>query len=123
MWFTIHEHGLDRLGAKIAENCAQARYLADRIAATPGLDLMAPLGLNIVCFRARAPGLDGPALDRLNLAIVATLQRRGVAAPSTTRIGGAVAIRVNLTNHRTRRSDLDALIAAVTTLAPDLATR
>jgi hypothetical protein len=27
---------------------------------------MAPVALNIVCFRLRAPGLDQPALDRLN---------------------------------------------------------
>ncbi|MSP82745.1 MAG: cytochrome D ubiquinol oxidase subunit I [Alphaproteobacteria bacterium] len=119
VWITIKEHGLARLGAKIAENCAQARHLADRIAATPGLELLAPVGLNIVCFRACPPGKDAADLDRLNLHIVATLQERGLAAPSTTRVGEATAIRVNLTNHRTRRADLDALVVDILAIAAE----
>ena len=65
---------------------------------------MAPVALNIVCFRLRAPGLDDAGLDRLNAEIVADLQESGVAAPSTTTLGGRTAIRVCLTNHRTRRA-------------------
>ena len=38
------------------------------------------------------------------------LQESGVAAPSTTRIGGRLAIRVNITNHRTRFEDLDLVL-------------
>ena len=123
VWFTLKEHGTRRLGAAIERNCEQARYLAARIAAEPRLELMAPVALNIVCFRLRAPGLDEAGLDRLNAEIVADLQESGVAAPSTTTLGGRTAIRVCLTNHRTRQSDLDLLIDAVLTFgerrAPD----
>ncbi len=61
VWFALKEHGARRLGAMIERNCDQARYLAARIAAEPRLELMAPVALNIVCFRLRAPGLDEPA--------------------------------------------------------------
>lgn len=74
---------------------------------------MAPVSLNIVCFRYRAPGLDDAALDALNAEIVADVQESGIAAPSTTRIGGALATRVNITNHRSRREDFDILVAAL----------
>jgi aromatic-L-amino-acid decarboxylase len=117
VWFTIKEHGLARLGETIEDNCRQAAYLAERVAATPGLELLAPATLNIVCFRAHPPGAAD--IDALNLRIVASLQRRGLAAPSTTRILGAIAIRVNLTNHRTTLADLDALIAHVRALAAE----
>ena len=40
--------------------------------------------------------------------------------PSTTRIRGQLAIRVNLTNHRTRRSDLELLVAAVRRVGADM---
>jgi glutamate/tyrosine decarboxylase-like PLP-dependent enzyme len=113
VWFTLKEHGARRLGAMIERNCEQARYLAARIAAEPRLELMAPVALNIVCFRLRAPGLDDAGLDRLNAALVADLQESGIAAPSTTTLGGRTVIRVRLTNHRTRLSDLDILIEAV----------
>jgi hypothetical protein len=52
-------------------------------------------------------------LDALNENIVADLQEQGIAAPSTTRIHGHLAVRVNITNHRSRREDFDLLIRAV----------
>jgi glutamate/tyrosine decarboxylase-like PLP-dependent enzyme len=116
VWFTLLTHGLDRLGAAIAENCAQARYLGERAAATPELELLAPVSLNVVCFRFRDGHLAPPELDRLNAAIVADLHEGGIAAPSTTRVGGALAIRACLCNHRTERSDLDALVDGVLAL-------
>jgi glutamate/tyrosine decarboxylase-like PLP-dependent enzyme len=77
---------------------------------------MAPVALNIVCFRYRQPGLTVEALDRINGEIVIALQERGVAAPSTTRLEDGLAIRVNITNHRSRLADFDALMEAVVSL-------
>ncbi len=107
-WFTLKVHGTEKLGAEIARSCALAQYLKARIEAEPRLELMAPVALNIVCFRYR-----GSDPDRLNAAIVADLQEQGVAAPSTTRIGGALAIRACLINHRTQPRDIDALVDGV----------
>jgi hypothetical protein len=53
------------------------------------------------------------ALNQLNGDIVMDLQERGVAAPSTTKLHGLLAIRVNITNHRTTFADIDLLIDAV----------
>lgn len=111
VWFSLKEHGLERLGEKIADNCRQARLLADRVRATPELELLAPVSLNIVCFRYRKG--EPAALDTLNSDIVVALQEKGIAAPSTTRLGGKLAIRVNLTNHRTTDADLEILLDAV----------
>ena len=113
VWFTLQTLGLDRLGAAIARNCAQAAYLAGQVAAAPELELMAPAPLNIVCFRYLDPTLAPAGLDRLNGRIVVELQERGIAAPSTTRIGGRLAIRACLCNHRTELTDLEALRAGV----------
>ena len=74
---------------------------------------MAPVALNVVCFRFRAQGAGATALDRLNEGIVADLQESGVAVPSTTILAGRTAIRVCLTNHRTTQGDLDVLLDAV----------
>ncbi len=112
VWFTLKEHGTRRLGAAIADNCRQAVHLATRVLEQPQLQLMAPVALNIVCFRLRAPGLDPQAADRLNGEVVADLQESGIAAPSTVRLPGGLAIRVNLTNHRTTDADLDLLLEA-----------
>jgi len=113
VWAQFADHGVDRLAAMIERNVDQAAWLAAQVEAAPDLELLAPAMLNICCFRFRAPGLDGAALDALNGEIVVRLQEEGTAAPSTTRIGGALAIRVNLTNHRTQISDLHMLLDEV----------
>ena len=97
----------------ISQTCRIARYLEARIVAEPRLELLAPVPLNIVCCRYRGDGTPNADLDALNTAIVADVQESGVAAPSTTRIDGRVAIRAAIFNHRTAESDVDALITAV----------
>jgi aromatic-L-amino-acid decarboxylase len=107
-WFTLKTYGADRIGAEIARSCGLARYLAERVAAEPRLELLAPVALNIVCFRFRAADPD-----RINAGIVAELHESGIAAPSTTMIEGRLAIRACLINHRTQPADIDTLLAAV----------
>jgi aromatic-L-amino-acid decarboxylase len=115
VWFTLKEHGNDRLGGAIRHSCDLAARLAERIRAEPELELLAPVGLNIVCFRYLAPGLERAALDRFNEELVMDIQESGIAVPSTTRIDGAFAIRAALINHRTRGEDIEALVSATLT--------
>jgi len=107
-WFTLKTHGLGRIGRAIEGSCVLAKYLEGRILALPQLELMAPVALNIVCFRHR-----GADPDSLNAGIVARLQESGLAAPSTTILEGRLAIRAALVNHRTRKEDLDRMLEAV----------
>ncbi|MDR3390655.1 MAG: aspartate aminotransferase family protein [Sulfuriferula sp.] len=106
-WFTLQVYGADRLGESIAKTCALGQYLKQRIEATPELELLAPVALNIVCFRYRCTDAD-----KVNAAIVIAIQESGIAAPSSTTINGKLAIRAAIVNHRTDTADIDALIAA-----------
>jgi aromatic-L-amino-acid decarboxylase len=107
-WFTLKTFGTEKLGAVIARCCALAGYLERRIQAEPRLELLAPVNLNIVCFRYRADDAN-----KVNGEIVVSLQESGIAAPSTTVLDDQLAIRVAIVNHRTDNCDIDMLIAAV----------
>lgn len=107
-WFTLKVYGIDALGAMISRTCELARYLEIRIATSRELELLAPVSLNIVCFRYR-----GEDPNRLNARIVADLHESGISAPSTTVIGNRLAIRAAIVNHRTEPRDIDALLMAV----------
>ena len=107
-WFTLKTFGTEKLGAVIARCCALAGYLERRIQAEPRLELLAPVNLNIVCFRYRADDAN-----KVNGEIVVSLQESGIAAPSTTVLDDQLAIRVAIVNHRTDTCDIDMLIAAV----------
>jgi aromatic-L-amino-acid/L-tryptophan decarboxylase len=109
-WFTLKVHGTDAIGAVISRTCALARHLALKVIATPELELLAPVQLNIVCFRYRHADAD-----RLNASIVIDLQESGIVAPSTTKIGNHLAIRAAIVNHRTDTCDVEALVKAAVT--------
>lgn len=114
VWMTLKAYGADRLGAVVDQCCALAQRLAAHVTAEPALELLAPVPLNIVCFRVRPRGVGGAdGLDRLNADIVADLQEAGIAAPSTTTLGGKLAIRAAIVNHRTTERDIDQLVPAV----------
>lgn len=117
-WFTIQVYGTDKLGAVISQTCELAQYLAGCIAASAVLELLAPVSLNIVCFRfiGKADQNAADAVSRTeacntrNAQIVVALQEGGSVAPSSTTINGQLAIRAAIVNHRTQQRDLDDLI-------------
>jgi aromatic-L-amino-acid/L-tryptophan decarboxylase len=110
VWFTIKEHGAEGLACAIERNCEQARYLEERLERDPLFELVAPVDLQIVCFRPRIAGLNEDVLDRLTDESVIRLQESGVAVISSTTVGGRRAMRVNITNHRTQQADLDVML-------------
>ena len=114
VWVTLKTYGADRLGEMVETCCDIARYLAARVEREPTLELMAPVTLNIVCFRLLRKGAD---LDALNALLVEDLQEAGIAVPSTTLIDGHRAIRAAIVNHRTTQADADAMIDGLLTLA------
>lgn len=114
-WFTLKAYGSERLGEMISGTCVLARYLAQGIDARPELERLAPVSLNIVCFRYLCADAD-----RVNAELVIALQESGIAAPSTTTIDGRLAIRVAIVNHRTTTADLDALLKATLAFAANL---
>ena len=119
MWSHLREHGADKLGDAVLRNVEQARELARAVEEAADFELLAPQSLQIVAFRF--VGGKPADLDALNQSLVVELQERGIAAPSTTRVGGNLAIRVNITNHRTRAEDLELLLREARKVGAELA--
>ncbi len=118
VWFLLVEHGTDALAEAIEGSVARARYLAARVDREPLLERVAPADLNIVCFRVvPLPGENG---DTLNATVVAELQKRGIAAPSTTRLGEELVIRCCLMNHRATLEDMDVTVDGVLQIVEEL---
>ena len=120
VWMALKEHGLDKFGRLIDQNIAQAQYLADLVWSTPLLELRAPVEVNIVCFRYRPDGMDEGGLKALNIEIMLRLQEAGIAVISDTTVQGKHCLRVAITNHRTRRNDLDLLVREVLRLGREI---
>ena len=113
VWLSFKEHGLDKYGRLIEQNMAQAERLGELVSAASELELMAPVGLNIACFRYRGAGGTQLELNELNEELLIRLHEGGVVAPSYTKLNGSYCLRAAIVNHRTRTADLALLIDEV----------
>lgn len=120
VWMSLKEHGLERMGRMIDRNVAQAHYTARLIDEAPELELMAPVGMDIVCFRYNPGNLGPAALNDLNHEILTELHERGIAVPSYTTLGGRFCLRIAIANHRSRQEDFDVLIRETIRLGREL---
>src|SRR5207344_567526 len=119
-----------------------AHYLADCVRQSPDLALMAPPSLSVVCFRYvgapegdRADGGTGrgehlPPRDRsedgiaaLNRALLERLQLGGEAFLTSTDLRGRFVLRACIVNFRSRREDVDRMLAAVRATGKELENR
>lgn len=116
VWMSIKEHGLDRFGRMIARNIDQAHYFGQLVNAEKTLELMAPIGLDIVCFRFNPGQLEDTALNALNKEILMQLHETGIAVPSYTTLHGRYCLRIAIANHRSTEADFDLLAAEVVRL-------
>lgn len=115
IWMSFKEHGLNKYGRLVTQNIDQAKYLESLIKDSADLELIAPVELNIVCFRYN-PSNENLSLDKLNVLnqeILFQIQEKGVAVPSYTTLNNKYAIRVAITNHRSTLADFELLISSV----------
>jgi glutamate/tyrosine decarboxylase-like PLP-dependent enzyme len=123
VWMSLKEHGIDRYARLVGQNIDQARHLAELVRAAPDLELMAPVPLNVVCFRWVGGGFDEATLDAINQEVLLTLHESGIAVPSNAVLNGRFTIRVAITNHRSRREDFELLVREVRRLGAESARR
>lgn len=111
IWMAFKEHGAAKFGQLIAQDISLARYMETQIMAHPLLELVAPVNLNIVCFRHVAD--DEDAAKVLNTEVMLRIQESGIAVLSDTTVQGKYGLRCAFNNHRTRREDIDVFLSAV----------
>jgi aromatic-L-amino-acid/L-tryptophan decarboxylase len=118
VWLSVRFHGLGAYRASIREDLELAERLAQMIEDSDDLELLAPVELSAVCFRARQTSTAN--LDSFNRSVLAAVNERGRVYISNATINGTFALRACITNHRTSGEDLDALIDEVKTVAAAL---
>jgi len=120
VWMSLKEHGSDRFGRMISRNVAQAYYLGDLINNNKKLELLAPIGMDIVCFRYNSNGLDLEELNALNKEIKLQIEERAIALPGYTTLNGMYCLRCAISSHRVTNADFDVLIDSVLSIGKEL---
>ena len=117
VWATLRAYGRAGHRAMVERHLRLAQRLGRRVEDEPELELLAPVQLNIVCFRHRPPGMSEDELNEHNLALGADVLADGRVYFGTTRVGGRVAFRPAIVNWRTTEPDIDLLADVVLELA------
>jgi glutamate/tyrosine decarboxylase-like PLP-dependent enzyme len=112
VWMLLKEHGVQGYARLVRQNLDQAQYLEKLIRENRELELLADVPLNIVCYRWNPGGMEEEELNASNKEILMRLHEEGIALPTYTVLNGRYAIRVAITNHRSKLEDFDALADA-----------
>jgi aromatic-L-amino-acid decarboxylase len=94
LWFVIRTYGISGLQKKIRDHISFGQWLKEEILHTSGLELMAPVPFNLVCFRFHPQGMDDePGLDVYNENILNKINHSGSVFLTHTRLNGRFVLR------------------------------
>jgi glutamate/tyrosine decarboxylase-like PLP-dependent enzyme len=113
VWATLRAYGRNGHREMVERHLALAHRLGERVDASPALERLADVKLNIVCFRAHPAGIAETELDELNAGLGAELLSDGRVFAGTTTYRGQVAFRPAIVNWSTEEGDVDLLIDVI----------
>jgi aromatic-L-amino-acid decarboxylase len=92
---------------------ANAQWLKEKVAATPGWRVVAPVPLQTVCVRHEPEGFEGEALDAHTTAWVEAVNRSGAAYLTPAVLDGRWMARVSIGALATEEADVAAVWEAM----------
>lgn len=119
VWAILREIGAEGLRARIVRHNDMAREVAALCKQHENLELLLEPTLSVCCFRYVAPGVAD--LDRLNQRLHRRLIRENEFLPSTTRVGGKLALRPCFLGARTGRDQVDGMMQSILRIGATLA--
>jgi len=118
VWLALKLYGVEAFRTALEEKLALARRLCEGVRAIPGIEIVAEPELSLFAFalappgetRASAAAADPEALDRLNLDLLARVNRRRRVYLTGTRLGGRFVLRACVLHLRTHAERIDAAL-------------
>jgi aromatic-L-amino-acid decarboxylase len=125
VWISLLAHGRKAYARRISHDAELARYMGARVEERPGLELSAPVGLSICCFRYVPPDLPDRTgredyLNVLNERLMTDIQLDGRVFCSNAILDGRFVLRACIVNFRTEAEDVDAMLDVAIDLGEQL---
>lgn len=109
LWFHLRLEGAEAIRSRLRRDLANARWLADQVAAEPDWRVLAPVDLQTVCVRHEPGGMTGEGLDRHTLDWAEAINASGRAFVSPSQLDGRWMVRVSIGAEATERADVAAV--------------
>lgn len=118
LWFVLRSFGVKALQEKLRFHIRMARELADRISTEKGFELMAPVTVNLVCFRSKPEGMeDEEGLNRHNELLLRRLNATGKIYLTHTKINGKYTLRMVIAQTNVEQRHVDEAWKLIRTLS------
>jgi aromatic-L-amino-acid decarboxylase len=106
LWMIIRAFGTKGLADRLRAHCALARTFAGWVETKIDWELMAPVPFSLVCFRYAPQGMEDRERDRVNEAIMHTVNAGGEVFLSHTKVNGRYTLRLAIGNIRTEEAHI-----------------
>ena len=94
LWFVIRSYGVEGLKEIIKDHIRIGQWLKDEVLNDPNYELLAPVPLNLICFRFKPDGIiDESGLNEINAQLLEMLNDSGEILLTQTNLNGKYAIR------------------------------
>jgi glutamate/tyrosine decarboxylase-like PLP-dependent enzyme len=120
VWATLAAYGRSGHRAIVERSLDNAARLAAQVEESDDFELLAPVPLNVVCFRYQPPGVAETELDSLNESVAEAVLTDGRIYVGTTNWAGKVAFRPAFVNWRTTSADVDLILETLRDLGSRL---
>ena len=108
LWFVIKSFGLDGIREKFRLHIELAKYFKEQLEASNNFEILAPVHLNLVCFRFVKEDNTEEDLNELNQQLEQSINESGKAYLTHTKLDGKYTLRacIGQTNVEKRHVDL-----------------
>ncbi|MBS0000358.1 MAG: aspartate aminotransferase family protein [Cyclobacteriaceae bacterium] len=107
LWFVLRNFGLEGIREIFRQQIRNIRDLAEKMESDPSLEILAPVNLNMICFRFNPGNIREKDLNDLNDRILRQVNAGGKIFLTHTKINGKYTIRLIAGQTSTKKRHLD----------------
>jgi aromatic-L-amino-acid decarboxylase len=121
LWFVLRSYGLRSLQDKIGYHIYLANKFANKVMQSDDFELLAPVSLNLVCFRYHPPGEDNnEKLNNINQELLEKVNATGKIFISHTKLNGDYTLRLVAGNTSVAEKHIEEAWEVLHSLTPTL---
>ncbi len=113
LWFVLRSYGIEEIRKKLQHHIELANYFAEWIRNHNSFEILAPVNLNLVCFRFFKNNLTEIEINAINKELETKINQSGKAFISHTTLNGKYTLRAVFGQTNVSKRNVDVLIKTI----------